>query len=80
MNENIIIVAEKLISEATAIVKYTEDIKKLPENQVSTLALLEDIRLDEVEHIQKLTVELTALVTQSINPQQDAVGTKEGDT
>lgn len=49
----------QLIAEAEAIIKYTEDIECMETIEDGASALFDDLRLDELEHIQKLTLELT---------------------
>lgn len=61
MYETIIAICKQLIGEANAIIGYTEDIAKLsisPANDKAT-ELLDEIRIDEVEHVQKLAIQLT---------------------
>jgi len=49
----------QLIAEAEAIIKYTEDIECMKTIEDGASALFDELRLDELEHIQKLTLELT---------------------
>lgn len=49
----------QLIAEAEAIIKYTEDIEATKAIEGGDAALFDELRLDELEHIQKLTLELT---------------------
>lgn len=64
MNESIKTICQLLKEEAEAIISYTEKISALDqmEGMESTKQELDMIRLDEVEHVQKLTLELTRLV------------------
>lgn len=52
----------QLIAEATAVKDYTRDLEALMENPNGRTVtdLFDDIRIDEVEHIQKLALALTA--------------------
>ena len=60
-------VCETLKEEAEAVISYTEKITDLgsDESTKDTAQKLEEIRLDEVEHIQKLCLELTKILTSS---------------
>ena len=79
-NETIKMLAEEMKTVANAIAKYTDDIIRLPPEQKSTVALLEDIRLNEMENVQKLTVELTELISESIGqPMKLVVGEQNDD-
>lgn len=49
----------QLVAEAEAIIKYTEDIECTKAIEGGASALFDELRLDELEHIQKLTLELT---------------------
>jgi hypothetical protein len=49
----------QLIAEAEAIIKYTENIECTKSIEGGASALFDELRLDELEHIQKLTLELT---------------------
>lgn len=61
MYEAIIAICNQLVGEATAILGYTDDIAKLSVAQENgkVVALLDEIRIDEVEHVQKLAIQLT---------------------
>ena len=63
MKQAIISVCRELVEEANAIIKYTEDIGAVEEKSPATADVLKDIRLDELEHAQKLTLELTRLLS-----------------
>ncbi len=54
-------ICNELISEATAVKEYTKDIEDalLKQGGKKTAKLFDDIRIDEVEHIQKLALALT---------------------
>lgn len=62
MEKAILVVVNELKEEAAAVEKYTNDIVSLDGKAPETAVLLEKIRMDEVEHIQKLTLELTRLI------------------
>ena len=61
MNQTIIATCRELAEEANAIIKYTEDIEAIgTENPAA--AVMNDIRLDELEHVQKLALALSRLL------------------
>ena len=61
MNQTIIATCRELAEEANAIIKYTEDIEAIgTENPAA--AVMTDIRLDELEHVQKLALALSRLL------------------
>lgn len=62
MEKAILVVVNELREEAAAVEKYTNDIAVLGGEASDTTVLLKKIRIDEVEHIQKLTLELTRLI------------------
>lgn len=65
MDKTIIALCRQLAEEANAIIKYTEDIYAIGSEGATTDVLI-DIRLDELEHVQKLALELSrALVEDS---------------
>lgn len=55
-------VCNEIIAEAEAIVKYTGDIESTKEGNPELAKTFEDIRLDELEHVQNLTIALTELL------------------
>lgn len=65
MDEVIKNICQALKEEADAVISYTDKIysTNLTEEAADTSQVLEKIRLDEVEHIQNLTLELTKLMT-----------------
>lgn len=71
MNEAIKSICEALKSEAEAVSDYTDRIVAMAstEGTDKVAMALETIRLDGVEHIQMLTLELTELMTASIKSQ-----------
>lgn len=71
MDKAIVAICRQIQEEAGAIHKYTEDIGMIGESNPDTLALLQDIRLDELEHIQKLTLELTKLLMGDGSDEED---------
>lgn len=58
----IIATCNELIAEAEAIIKYTNDMKLIKDGDPEVLKTFEDIRADELEHLQKLTLALTKLM------------------
>ena len=58
----IIAVCNELIAEANAIIAYTNDLELLKDGDPKVVKTFEDIRLDELEHVQNLTVALTELM------------------
>ena len=75
MEKAILVVVNELREEAAAVEKYTNDIAVLGGEASDTTVLLEKIRMDEVEHIQKLTLELTRLILGEGSP--DVSGEEE---
>lgn len=69
MNEAIKDVCTALKEEAEAVISYTDKIAASPVNEATsgTKQTFEEIRLDEVEHIQKLCLELTKIITSSFD-------------
>lgn len=57
-------VCNQLIAEAEAITKYTNDLELTKDGDPKLTKTFEDIRLDELEHIQNLTVALTELLVE----------------
>ena len=55
------VICNELIAEATAVKEYTKDIEEMLKytNGTKTADLFDRIRIDEVEHIQKLALSLT---------------------
>lgn len=62
MTQTTIALCRELAEEANAIIKYTEDIAAIGSENPATAAVLEDIRLDELEHVQKLALELSRVL------------------
>jgi hypothetical protein len=64
MDELIKMVCQALKEEAEAVISYCEKIESTSDidNSADTARVFEKIRLDEVEHIQNLTLQLTNLV------------------
>ena len=60
-SESVKAVCRSIIDECEAICKYTDDMALINEDPV-TLAVLAENRLDELEHVQKLAVQLTKLM------------------
>lgn len=67
MDEAIKIICHALKEEAEAIISYTDKIAATEQsgNMEETVQTLAMIRLDEVEHIQNLCIELTKIVSGS---------------
>lgn len=65
MNETIIALCRELTEEAGAIAKYTEDIAGIEKLDHGAAEVFKDIRLDELEHIQKLALELTRVISEA---------------
>lgn len=65
MNDTIRALANELHEEAEAIRKYTEDIAFVGEQDPEVTALLKDIRLDELEHVQKLAIALSKALVEA---------------
>lgn len=65
MDESIKSICVALGEEAEAVISYSEKIAALGNNEATkdTAMKLHEIMLDEIEHIQKLTLELTRVVT-----------------
>ena len=65
MGEAIKEICVALKEEAEAVISYNDKIAALANNEATkdTAETLLDIMLDEVEHIQKLTLELTKIAT-----------------
>lgn len=77
MDTTIIAVCRQLEEEAAAIRKYTEDIGAVGEADPDVSVLLKDIRLDELEHVQKLALELTRLLSDADGGEDDDGGGEE---
>lgn len=56
-------ICRQLIAEAEAIIKYTDDREMVKDTDEKTANLFEEVRADELEHIQKLCIQLTELLT-----------------
>ena len=63
--ETIKALCRELIAEADAIIKYTNDISFVESPESGPANLLKEIRLDELEHVQKLTLQLTEMLTEA---------------
>lgn len=65
----IIETCRQITGEANSIRQYTESLADLGNSEVekagSVISLFDDIRLDELEHIQKLTLQLTELMDEA---------------
>lgn len=59
---HVIAVCNELIAEATAIIAYTNDLELVKDGDPKVVKTFTDIRLDELEHVQNLTVALTELM------------------
>lgn len=55
-------VCNQLIAEADAIIKYTNDLELIKDGDPKLTKTFEETRLDELEHIQNLTLALTELL------------------
>lgn len=68
MNEAIKNICQCLKEEAEAVISYTDKLTAIEstEGAEATAQTLALIRLDEVEHIQNLTLELTKLMSEDI--------------
>lgn len=66
--EGIKALCRELIAEADAIIKYTDDISCTESLENGPSELLKEIRLDELEHVQKLTLQLTEMLTETEKP------------
>lgn len=64
MNQTIIALCRELAEEAGAICKYTEDIGLVSSENPDAAEVFKDIRFDELEHIQKLALELTRIMSE----------------
>ena len=62
MNQTTIALCRELAEEANAIIKYTEDIEAISAENPTAADVLNDIRLDELEHVQKLALELSRVL------------------
>ena len=62
MNQVVISLCRELAEEANAIITYTEDLAAIGGEDPETAALLTDIRLDELEHVQKLALGLSRVL------------------
>ena len=71
MDEVIKNICQALKEEADAVISYTDKISSTnqAEGMEETAQRLEMIRLDEVEHIQNLTLELTKLMSNGATPE-----------
>ena len=77
MDEVIKNICTALKEEAEAVISYTDKISASAstEGGSGSTQVMENIRLDEVEHIQNLTLELTKLMTSSTEPAIENNGT-----
>lgn len=69
MNEAIKNICMALKEEADAIISYTDKIESSKDSD--TEQIFETIRLDEVEHVQNLCLELTRIITSSDSEQTE---------
>ena len=69
MNEAIKNICMALKEEADAIISYTDKIESYKDSD--TEQIFETIRLDEVEHVQNLCLELTRIITSSDSEQTE---------
>jgi hypothetical protein len=73
MDEAIKSLCAALKEEAEAVISYTDKITSVVSGKSAddTAGVFEAIRLDEIEHIQKLCIELTRLVTTAPETKQE---------
>ncbi len=75
------VICKQLMAEAQAVLDYTKDLEATMEiptgKQVSDL--LDDIRIDEVEHIQKLALALTSCFFETGEKSSGEQDKKEGE-
>jgi len=62
MNQTIISLCRELGEKSASIIKFTEDIDAIGDESPESTAILKDIRLDELEHVQKLALELSRVL------------------
>ena len=76
MNEAIRDICVALGEEADAVISYSDKIAALVNNEATkdTAEKLSEIMFDEIEHIQKLTLELTRIVTSETAGEDAATG------
>lgn len=76
MDEVIKTICQALIEEAEAIISYTDKMAATEQsgNMEETVQTLAMIRLDEVEHVQNLCIELTKIVS---GPKNEGYGESE---
>jgi len=74
MNKTINALCRGLAEEAEAIQKNTDDIAFIGEEDLEVIALLKDIRYDQLEHIQKLALALTKALIETESEQTDDGG------
>lgn len=76
MDEEVKNICQLLKEESEAVSSYTERISEISgrEGMEAVVQTLEMIRLDEVEHIQNLTIELTKLMSSGTVPAAAAGG------
>lgn len=74
MDKAIISVCQALKEESEAVISYSEKIAALGSDEATsgTVQALEKIRLDEIEHIQTLTLQLTSLAVGGGNTEPPA--------
>ena len=75
-------ICNELIAEATAVREYTRDIAEMLKNpgDAKTADLLDRIRIDEVEHIQKLALALTECFFEAEEKRPEEAAAKESGT
>lgn len=79
MDEAVKNICQLLKEEADAVSSYTERISEISgrEGMEAVVQTLEMIRLDEVEHIQNLTIEITKLMSSGTVPAAAGGGADE---
>ena len=71
-NEVIKNICVALKEEADAVISYTEKIDEAPDSQAASV--FDTIRLDEMEHIQNLTLELTKMLAEVDEREAETAG------
>nr|DAO80792.1 MAG TPA: hypothetical protein [Caudoviricetes sp.] len=83
MNESIKTVCQALKEQAEAVISLTDKINQILQlnDNKDSAKTLEIIRLDEIEHIQNLTIEITKLISSStaLVSTSDTDNTKNGE-
>lgn len=79
MDEAIKNICQALKEEADAVISYTDKISSTSENEgMESVAMqFASIRLDEVEHIQNLAIELTRLMMTDTGPAAEPGGEED---